>query len=147
MADIRQVCDAMIERMVPVLPAELVWRTSWFEPNPIGVVPLLCVAPDPTWIELGQNLGSYGKWALRVRVYLDTANEDESRTIMAPLLGNTGIIVQRMTDRSIRDDLYDLCGRDFSLDIKATNGRGWEISRKARGRYLWGDHGFLLGSN
>lgn len=146
MASLKQVSQAIVARLDPVMvPTD--WNSHWFEQSPF-TAPFWCVAPEKNMSgDLGQNLGTYAKWMLRVDLFHVASDQDPAWDELGGLIATDGLIVATMTDRSIRDDLYELCGRDFCLDIKATNTKGPVTTRRNHGRYLNGSIGFVLGSN
>lgn len=147
MASLKQVCEAMVTRLDPVMvPAG--WNSWWFEKAPI-TAPFWCPTPEKSMSgDLERNLGTQARWMLRVDLFLDAeGDQDAAWDELGELIATDGLIVATMTDEDIRDDLYDVCGGDFTLNVAPTNTRGPLPVRKPRGRYLNGSIGFVLGSN
>ncbi len=146
MASYKQICEAVVGRLDPVmLPAG--WNSHWFEKSPF-TVPFWCPTPEkPTSGDLERNVGTYAKWMLRVDLFHVASDQDAGWDALGELLATDGLIVATMLDEDIRDDLYDLCGGDFCLNVAVTNTKGPMAVRRNHGRYLNGSVGFELGSN
>lgn len=136
MASIIAVSEALAARAAPVLPD---WNTLWFEPSPIPV-PALCVRPDPAkFADYQQVWGRFTKWHLRVALYLSANDQESARLMMGQLTDPKGDLIRALTHNDDTDDVL--------ASVEVTFGRGWDVIRRNRQRYLYADLSVVCGAN
>lgn len=137
------VCKALITRITPALPAlpnSVEWEPFWY-PKASPPIPSVMVRPEkPKFANYRDSLSGLTEWRLRLEFCLDATEEESAHTVMGGLVSKRGPIIAILRDDEIFDALRGLCG----LNISATDGMDWTLSRRKR---LKADIGLVLGVN
>lgn len=111
----RQVSEAILGRIEPAVSALNPKNPLWFEPLVIPA-PAVAVFPrDPgTDLAITGGNSTAARWFMTIGLYLPIpggADEYGPRAEMGVLTGTTGPIMLALRSRTIKDDLFNLCGR------------------------------------
>ena len=128
MADPLQVCEAIIERLTPVM---LDWHLVVSEPQPPKFVPLPYAVVETVpakGADYVQVMGDWAKWFIQIVLNSNGSDHEASLRFMAPYLDTSGPIHKALKDT--------MCDYDDTL-TKLSNGvvlpatlTGFKIVRK-----------------
>lgn len=141
MTDIVELSDALVERLLPVLtPLAAGWHVEWFKPEPIIDLPTLCVEAEPKFVD---HLTTPSTWFFRLTFYLSAVDQESSRRDMAGMFDQFGPVISALHSTDIDDTLWKLA----PLNVVATTGKGWDLTREKRNTYLEADLGVQIGAD
>ena len=142
MADIIDLSEALVERVMPVLETFVDdWKVEWSKPDPVVYTPLLCVTADKT--KFVDYLQVPPLWSLRLSFYLSAIHQTQSRRMLASVFDQNGPLIAALQSEDIDDRLWSLA----PYTVVATMGRGWDLVKEKRNTYLCADMGVQLGAN
>jgi hypothetical protein len=142
MSDPVDVCEAVIERLRPVL---LDWNLLLSEPSPIPLPAVVVEIVPAKGADYVQNLSSWTQWFLQIKLFASAIDQEGSLRLMAPLAGTYGPIRQALEmDPS---DIDDALTRLSNGVVQVTTLMGFGITRRNRARYRTGTLLVTVGAN
>ncbi len=144
MADPVQVCEAIIERLDPILPD---WNLLLTEPQPPAQIqlPSAIVELAPARAADHAVVGDYTKWFVQIVLYAAANDWEASLREMAPLLGTQGVIHQALKDTM--GDYDDALSRLSNGSVLPTMLTGFKLTKKNKQPVRTATITFAVGTN
>lgn len=142
MSDPVEVCEAVIERLQPVL---LDWNGLLFEPSPIPIPAFVVETVPGKGADYQQTLSDYTMWFVQITLFATAIDQEGSLRFMASLVGTDGPIYRALGADPA--DCDDALSRLSNGVCQPSTMMGFGITRRNRARYRTAKILVTVGSN